>query len=247
MASTSSSDPILFYDIASGPPVRPFAANPWKVRYALNFKRADFATEWVDLSEVASTRKALDADAVRFFGDGEPFYTLPVIKDPATGAVVGDSFDIAVYLDAKYPGGLGLFRGPVGLYAALNAHVDDVFFHGAPLCTGMPLNPATAETSKAEFCRRAGVGTWEELITTGAQRKAIVGAFQARLGETAKLFRFAEGPFLGGREADYADILIGGWLMFMSHASPEWEEIRTWHGGIWGRLHDALEPYRGTW
>ncbi|KAI1180463.1 hypothetical protein F4777DRAFT_530491 [Nemania sp. FL0916] len=248
MASESSSDPILFYDIASGPPVRPFAPNPWKARYALNFKRANFVTEWVDLSEVTSTRKNLGANPVRFFNDGEPFDTLPVIKDTSTHTVVGDSFDIAVYLDKKYPNSPLLFRHSIGLYAAFNAHIDSIFpLAGLLFSHGLPFNPETAEQCKAEFCRRAGGKKWEELTVHGEERRKNLDAFQTALGEAAKYFRFSDGPFIGGKEADYADIIIGGWLMFLSHTVPEWDEIRTWHGGLWGKLHDALEPYRGTW
>ncbi len=248
MASTSSSDPILFYDIASGPPIRPFAPNPWKARYALNFKRANFVTQWVDLSEVTSTRKGLGADPVRFFSDGEPFYTLPVIKDTSTNKVVGDSFDIAVYLDEKYPNGPLLFRHSIGLYAAFNTHIDSIFPMGAVFFSdGFPFNPETAEQCKAEFCRRIGAKSWDALIVRGEERRKAVSAFQAALGEAAKYFRFYDGPFIGGKEADYADIIIGGWLMLLSQTVAEWEEIRTWHGGVWGKLHDALEPYRGTW
>jgi hypothetical protein len=24
----------------------------------------------------------------------------------------------------------------------------------------------------------------------------------------------------------------------------DWERVRGWHGGLWGRVHDALEPLR---
>lgn len=248
MTLTSSSDPIVFYDIASGPPVHPFAPNPWKTRYALNFKRANFVTKWVDLSEITSTRKSLGAEPVRFFSDGEPFYTLPIIKDTSTNVVVGDSFDVAVHLDKKYTDAPSLFRHSIGLYAAFNAHIDSVFPLAAPLfAVGMPFNPETEEECKAEFCRRAGVKTWDELIIRGETRAKVLGAFEVALKEVAKYFRFSDGPFIGGREADYADIIIGGWLMCLNQTVPEWEEIRTWHGGLWGRLHDALELYRGTW
>ncbi|KAI0906776.1 hypothetical protein F4823DRAFT_605627 [Ustulina deusta] len=245
---TSSSDPILFYDIASGPPVRPFAPNPWKARYALNFKRADFVTEWVDVPEVTSTRQSLGLDPVRFFSDGEPFHTLPVIKDTPTNTLVGDSFDIAVYLDKRYPNGPALFRHSIGLYAAFNTHIDSIFPAGGILFSeGFPFNPETEEKSKAEFCRRAGVKTWDELTVRGEERRKVVSAYEVSLGQVAKYFRFSDGPFIGGAEADYADIIIGGWLMLLSQTVAEWEEIRTWHGGVLGKLHDALEPYRGTW
>ncbi|KAJ8119892.1 hypothetical protein ONZ43_g3259 [Nemania bipapillata] len=248
MASTLSSDPIIFYDIASGPPIRPYAPNPWKTRYALNFKRANFVTKWVDLSEVTSTRKSLGADPVRFFGNGEPFYTLPIIKDMSADTIVGDSFDIAVYLDKKYPNSPSLFRHSIGLYAAFNSHIDSIFPIGGRLFSaGQPFNPETEEKTKAELCRRFGAKSWDDFTLRGEERRKAVAAYEVALGEAAKYFRFSDGPFIGGKEADYADIIIGGWLMFLSQTVAEWDEIRIWHGGVWGKLHDALEPYRGTW
>ncbi|KAI2608141.1 uncharacterized protein GGS25DRAFT_262360 [Hypoxylon fragiforme] len=249
MTSTPPPD-ILFYDIASGPPIHPFAPNPWKTRYALNFKRAPFTTHWVELSQVTSTRKRLGLPPVRFFADGEPFYTLPAIQDLSSNSttVVGDSFDIALYLDQKYPSAPLLLRHPPGLYAAFNAHIDSVFPGAAPLCSqSFPFDPATEAQCKAEFCRRAGVQSYEELVVRGEARRPVLDAFKVKSGEAARCCRFEEGPFLGGKEPDYADFVVGGWLMFLSLGVPEWEEIRTWHGGLWGRLHDALEPYRGTW
>ncbi|KAI1120956.1 hypothetical protein F5Y10DRAFT_257363 [Nemania abortiva] len=244
----SSSSPIVFYDIASGPPVRPFAPNPWKTRYALNFKQANFKTEWVDVSDVTSIRKSLGADPVRFFTDGEPFYTLPVIKDTSDGTIVGDSFDIAVYLDKKYPNSPLLFKHSTGLYAAFNAHIDSIFPTGGLLFSaGFPFNPETEAKSKAEFCRRAGVKSWDELNVSGEARRKVVETYEVSLKEVAKCFRFSNGPFIGGAEPDYADIIIGGWCMMLANVVPEWKEIRTWHGGVLGKLHDALESYRGTW
>lgn len=257
-ASSPSPGPIVFYDIASGPPVRPFAPNPWKTRYALNFKRAPFATQWVDLADVTSTRKGLGLGPVRFHDDGEPFYTLPAIRDPGGAAaagdkVVGDSFDIAVYLEQKYPEAPPLFRsrGPpsAGLYASFNAHVDSLFAMGAALAgQTFPFNPATAAQCQAEFCRRLGAGSWDELLVRGEARAGLLRGLEKSLGVAAECFRFSDdGPFVGGKEADYADLIIGGWLMMFSETVPEWGEIRGWHGGVWGRLHDGLAAYRGTW
>ncbi|KAI1820682.1 hypothetical protein F4861DRAFT_49057 [Xylaria intraflava] len=247
MASTEPSDEILFYDIASAPPVRPYAPNTWKVRYALNFKRANFVTQWVDMADVTSTRKSLGVDAVDSFPNGEPYYTLPVIKDTSTNTFLGDSFGIAVYLNRKYQDGPPLFRQPIGLYAAFNARIDSIFTtHRLLFTDGQPLNPETAERTKAELCRRTGK-TWDELTVRGEERRKELSAYQVALGEAAKYFSFSHGPFIGGAEPDYADFIVGGWLMFLSQTVAEWEEIRTWHDGVWGRLHNALEPYRGTW
>ncbi len=50
-----------------------------------------FTTTWVDILDIPEVRKALGCPAVR------------QLDDPASGAVVGDSFDIAEYLDAAFP------------------------------------------------------------------------------------------------------------------------------------------------
>ncbi|KAK7942670.1 uncharacterized protein PG986_011783 [Apiospora aurea] len=260
MAATtpvSSSDPIVFYDIASGPPIRPFAPNPWKTRYALNFKRANFVTQWVDLADVTSTRKSLGAEPVRFHPNGEPFYTLPAIKDPsANDTVVADSFDIAVYLDKKYPDAPSLFRNaalpssssPIGLYASFNAHMDTIFPLGAALgCEDFPFNPATAAQCQAEFCRRIGAQTWDELVVRGGgadQDAGVVADLDGGGGQVLPVLRGALYWGQGGRLCGYhhwrlADDVQPHGARVGGDADVAW--------GVWGRLHDALVPYRGTW
>ena len=111
----------------------------------------------------------------------------------------------------------------------------------------MPLDPATAETSRADFARRAGVARWEDFeIPQGSdKRRKMLGAFEAALGSdlAAWFVRRDEGPFLEGRTPMYADLIVGGWLQMMRNCLPEWEDLRGWHGGLWGRLFDALEEW----
>ncbi|KAI1630876.1 hypothetical protein F4809DRAFT_654459 [Biscogniauxia mediterranea] len=244
----SPQQPLVFYDIASGPPVTGFAPNPWKTRYALNFKGALYRTEWVDLADVAAVRKSLGLAAVRTLPDGEPHYTLPVVRDPGTGALVGDSFDIAVYLDSTYPESPALLPAPgaVGLARAFNAYVDGVFTAATLLFAhGMPLNPATAAATQAEFCRRAGVDGWDALTVRGEARAQMLAALEKALEGLAAAYGRTDGPFLeGGGAPTYADFIVGGWLVTLEVCCAEWEQVRSWQGGIWARLHDALEPYR---
>ncbi|KAI1502968.1 hypothetical protein F5X99DRAFT_377173 [Biscogniauxia marginata] len=243
--TTGGSQPVVLYDIASGPPVTAFAPNPWKARYALNFKGINYRTEWVDLPDVASVRKSLGAKPVRYFDDGEPFYTLPVLKDTSTDALVGDSFDIATYLDKTYPNGHKLFPpSTVSLHVAFNAQVDAIFSANAILfLDGMLLNPETAEASKAEFCRRMRVKHWDELTVRGEERAKTLENLKNGLAELAKVFERTEGPFLEGETPMYADFIVGGWLMMLSKCLAEWDQVSSWQGGIWGKLHEALEPY----
>ncbi|KAJ7782276.1 hypothetical protein DFH07DRAFT_318549 [Mycena maculata] len=238
---------IVFYDIASAPPVRPFAVNPRKTRYALNFKRVHYRTEWVELPDIPSVRQKIGAAPVRtHVRDGSPYYTLPVIHDPSTGAVVGDSFDIALYLDKTYPSDTPLFPpASTAVQAAFNKYVDKFMDPFVVLCLqGLPLNPATAEVSQADFCWRAGVERWDELAIVGDERARLLEQFNAALGgELARWYSYSDGPFMEGENPLYADFVVGGWLGFMSVALPakEWADIQTWQDGLWGRLHRTLQ------
>src|SRR5690349_15659971 len=96
---------LVFYDIKFREPQQQFsgAPNPWKARYALNFKNVDYSSVFVDILDIPTVRKGLGVPAGRKFPDGSDYYTLPVLIDSTTGAKVGDSFDIAVYLQKTYP------------------------------------------------------------------------------------------------------------------------------------------------
>ncbi|KAL1973928.1 hypothetical protein VTN31DRAFT_5488 [Thermomyces dupontii] len=279
MAATTSTDSsdnkiVNFYDIAMRPPVEEHccAPNPWKARLALNVKSIPHKTTWVPLMDIPTVRKGLGLPACRKFLDGSDYYTLPIIQDSSTGAVLGDSFDIAVYLQKTYPdAGAGDLFPPQNLdfgftsppflqiplselnlkeypeYAKFNQDVDGVFsIHQQLSVQGMPFDPARAEECKAEFARRAGVKSYYDLDVVGEQRDKVKESFRNTLAPLAQLFtRDSSGPFILRNRISYADIIVGGWLRMMCKTmlQNEWEELRGWHGGVFGRLHDALEVY----
>ncbi|KAK2755069.1 hypothetical protein FQN54_006597 [Arachnomyces sp. PD_36] len=240
-----SSNPIIFYDIASAPPVVCFAPNPFKTRYALNFKGIPYKTEWVELPNVTKVRKSLGAAANRTHRDGSPFYTLPIIKNPTTGEVVGDSFDIALYLDNLKPDGPSLFPPTtVSLQAAFNVQVDAIFTNYVRLFVhGLPFNPETAEESKATFVQRAGAKSWDELTVTGKEREENLQGLKAALEPIAKLYKLRDGLFLEGDTPIYADMILGSWLECYKVTLKEWDVVQTWHGGLWGKIHQGLQKY----
>ncbi|KZL84863.1 glutathione s-transferase [Colletotrichum incanum] len=274
MPTTSTpSSPIVFYDIATRPPVEKTCCspNPWKTRLALNFKDLPYTTSWVALPDISKVRSSLKVPPCRKFADGTDFFTLPIIEDPATGSLVGDSFDIAVYLQKTYPNsGAGDLFPPQPLdyvfahngilvplsdcresefpeYAKFNMNVDAAFTTHVQLTVqGFPFDPATADATKAEFIRRAGVKCWDDFALVGEQRQKTMESFRNMLGDLAKLFlKDTSGPFLLGTKASYADMIVGAWLRMMRATLPEseWEEVRSWHEGLFGQLHDALEVY----
>ncbi|KAG0211024.1 hypothetical protein BGX28_008594 [Mortierella sp. GBA30] len=273
-APSKPSEAMIFYDIAMRPPIASTCCspNPWKSRLALNFKNIAYSTTWVPLPDIAQVRSALGVDACRKFGDGTNFYTLPILIDSNTNSKIGDSFDIAVYLQTKYPNsGSGNLFPPQELdfvvnhdlalmvplserkesehdeYSRFNTYVDAAFTaHVSLMAHNLPFDPATAEASRAEFVQRAGVNSWDDFEVKGEKREKLKESFRLMLGDLGKLFlRDTSGPFLLGKQASYADLIVGGWLRMMRATLPEneWEEARGWHGGIFGRLHDGLEKY----
>lgn len=270
----TANNPIVFYDIAMRPPVEKTCCspNPWKSRLALNFKGVPYTTTWVPLPEIKNVRSGKGVAATRQFADGTDFYTLPMIEDPAhEGTKVGDSFDIAVYLQRTYPdSGAGNLLpdqpldysvgqelaflipltdrrgGDFDNYAQFNLNVDAAFTAHVPLMAhGMPLDPATAPLTHAEFVRRAGVKSWDDFKVEGEARQKMKDSFRNTLAGLAAYFEKSGGPFVLGAQASYADFIIGGWVQMASRCLPaeEWEEIRGWHGGAWGRFYDALQQY----
>lgn len=269
----SSSEPaVVFYDIASNPPLRTFAANPWKTRLALNYKGVRYRTQWVHLPDIASLRQQLGVSPNRTLPDGEPFHTLPVVQDTDTGKLLGDSFEIALYLDSAYPDGPTLLRPfTTGLTAAFNARVDGIFTKYAILCSQMPFDPKVEQEVMAIFAKRAGAMS-VDMSLSDEQREQMFFAFENDLGELAKSYRHTGGttdyfwraggtektqrqhappgreeggPFLDGSEPAYADFIVGAWLKMFEAAMPEegWQRVRKWQGGHWGRLVDALSKW----
>ncbi|KAK2806676.1 hypothetical protein FQN51_006644 [Onygenales sp. PD_10] len=278
-SSTSTTVPIItFYDLALAPPVieSSCSPNPWKNRYALNFKNIPYKTTWVPLLDISSVRGAFDIPPSRRFADGSPYPTLPMLSDPATGRIVGDSFEIAAYLQEQYPSeGAGdlfpvqeldyVFGGElvdlyapisvaetagdddnVAAYVRFNTNVDAAFTaHTQLMIKGLPFDPAVAEECKELFSRRIGV-PWDALVVSGEKREELLRSFEEALGGLAKLYeRDVSGPFLLGSRPSYADFIVGGWLRIGWGTLPreEWEALKGWHGGVFGRLYEALKVF----
>ncbi|KAF4452102.1 hypothetical protein F53441_5035 [Fusarium austroafricanum] len=254
----SADNKIVLYDITSRPPVEKtvFSPNPWKSRLALNFKGVPYSTSWTTLPDITKVRSSLKVPACRTFADGKDFYTLPMIHDLATGSLVGDSFDIALYLQKTYPssGGGDLFppqtldydfshsndflvplsdssESEFSQYTKFNRHIDALFTTHVQLgLGGMPFDPASEEETKAEFLRRAGLKQWDDFALVGEAREKMLQSFEEKLGGLAKLFdKDTSRPFLLGEKVSYADMIVALYYIFRSNRPH-----RDW------TLHQAL-------
>jgi hypothetical protein len=72
-------------------------------RFNLIYKHISFETVWVPFADIESVSKEHGFPPTSTAPDGSAVYTLPAIRDQETGKALSDSFEIAKYLDERYP------------------------------------------------------------------------------------------------------------------------------------------------
>eukprot|EP01087_Luapelamoeba_hula_P009060 TRINITY_DN2313_c0_g1_i2.p1 TRINITY_DN2313_c0_g1~~TRINITY_DN2313_c0_g1_i2.p1 ORF type:complete len:287 (+),score=50.59 TRINITY_DN2313_c0_g1_i2:60-920(+) len=215
--STSGTD-VVFYDIAFRQPAQQFscAPNPWKARYALNFKKIRYTTRFVDMLEITHLRKdVLQVPASRRYASGDDFYTLPVLTDKSTDAKLGDSFDIAVYLHKTYPNsgdGGNLFpeqkldftcayelakfvplsdredadEGIYREYAQFNTNVDSAFTNHVPLWGSNMCFDESREEAIRARFCERAGIPWEAMAVRGEARARMLESMHETMGRLAQ-------------------------------------------------------------
>ncbi|KAJ6608977.1 hypothetical protein B0H10DRAFT_2065911 [Mycena sp. CBHHK59/15] len=231
---------IVFYDIPSKLPDKAWSPNTWKTRYALNYKGIPYKTVWLEYPQIEPVSRELGAAPTSNKPDGRPHYTLPMIHDPRTGAVVSDSAKIAAYLDKTYPD-----TPPV--LPASTAGFYRVFEDAAlPLLAPLILNPVSEE-----YFRRTREETFgkklEELVPKG---DAHTEAWQKVKDTFAKLDGWIrangeDSKYIMGDTLCFADIWMASYVLWISMVRPDlWKEVKLWNGGRWERLLKDTEKYQ---
>ncbi|KAH8090983.1 hypothetical protein BXZ70DRAFT_1002005 [Cristinia sonorae] len=247
------SSEIVFYDIpGKSDETKAWSPNTWNIRYALNYKGLKYRTEWVEFPHIESVCKKIGAPATGTKADGvTPYYTLPVIFDPATNTAVADATTIADYLDKTYPSKLLFPPGTRGLFGAFDALSSSIVMSPLFLLVVLPtchvLNPISFEYFYST--RTTLLGTLEEVAPDGAEKtEKLWNELEAGLAKTASWFK-ANGntPFITGDAPSYADIQIAGRLVWAKVVwgkdSKNWSRLRDLDGGRWGKFLDQFDKY----
>ena len=206
-------------------------------------------TEWIEYPDIAGLYPKLGIEATSRRANGDPYYTLPVIHDPNTGATISESFAIAQYLDKTYPQTPVLIpKGTAAFHAAfirwygfnVSNHVHDIAV--AAVCKILP-------ERSAEFFR-----TTRE-ANHGKKLEDVLGDTEWQAAETGftQLNKFLSANGAGadelvmGDQVSFADIQIASTLMWVKRSlgenSEEWKRVSGWNGGKWKRIVDRLSPY----
>lgn len=220
---------ILLYDLVGSDPARPFSPHCWKVAFALAHKGLAFQSVPTPFTAV----KGVEAGAVG---------TVPVIRDGER--IVGDSFDIALYLEETYPDRPSLFGGEGGKAAArfverwsqLTVHP----FLGAAVL--MDIHDCLDPADQVHFRKTREARFGKPLEEVPADRDARLEAFRAGLEPLRSMLTFQ--PFIGGDAPLFSDYIVASAFQWARVVSPygalsDDDPVAAWFGrclDLHGRL-----------
>ncbi|PBK60645.1 hypothetical protein ARMSODRAFT_922014 [Armillaria solidipes] len=245
---------LTLYDIPSTLPSKAWSPNIYKVRYVLNYKGLPHRTEWVEFPHIEELYKRLGAQASATKPDGvTPHYTLPLLHDHSTGALVSDSAAIARYLDRTYPETPSVIpKGTDALHYAFNEALLSHFRVAALWRLTLAkansiLNPVSEEYyRKAREAGLLGGKRLEDVVPKGEEREREWEKLEEVFGKVDAWYG-KEDMYVMGDVVSYADFTVSAWVMWFrtlfGEDSEEWKDVSAWHGGRWGTLVKDLEKY----
>jgi glutathione S-transferase len=200
---------ITLHELALSGDIRP-SPYCWRAKYALEHKGLEYNISASSFSGIAGIA-----------GGGQKTVPVLEITDTADPRVVGDSWEIANFLEETYPDKPSLFGGEQGRSFAF-------FFQNWSLLTlHLPLMKAilldivdrVLPEEKEQFrqVREQRVGMTLEEIASGTVEQRV-GAVRAALEPARAVLRTQ--PFLSGAAPRYADYILAGQLHWPREASP---------------------------
>ncbi|TFY64401.1 hypothetical protein EVG20_g5956 [Dentipellis fragilis] len=242
--------PLILYDIPSTTPEKAWSPNLWKARLALNAKGIPYRTVWVEYPDIADLCKRIGAEHTGMRPNG-PHYTLPVVQDPNTGAIVSDSFKIAQYLDKTYPDTIRLVPDGTAAFQAMFVETTTykVMFlmYKTFLEKIVPLlNPRSSEYFRRTREAFFGVKI-EEVAPPGPARDETWKEMLDGLSLVTKWEAEGKGIFMMGETVSFADIVMLAllhWVKIMEGVeSKEWKDVMGTDDGRWAKFYQALEKW----
>ncbi|KAF8917269.1 hypothetical protein CPB85DRAFT_1215425 [Mucidula mucida] len=234
---------ITLYDLPSTLPGNAWSPSTWIVRYALNIKNIPHKTQWVNYPEIEPICKEIGAAPTGVRPDGSPRYTVPVIRDDATGAVISESVVIIEYLDKTYPDTPTLLPpGTKALHLAFRAAAANQI----PPLRQFIITPSYYQMTlpnRAYYDKQLAGAAPESLLPKEEQKVVEWAKAQEALGKIGAWIE-PKDKYVMGDKISYADLLTAAFLRWtrvsLGEDSQEWKDITSWHDGRWGRLMGEL-------
>jgi glutathione S-transferase len=210
---------ITLYELAAADRNVRFSPHCWKSRLALLHKQLRYQSEPVWFTEkekIAMSNQGL----------------LPVITNGDD--VIHDSWDIAEYLENKYPDAPSLFadESTKSKAKAFNQWVSTVLSRHVPGIILIDIFNAIPEQDKAYFRSTREEKIGDTLENFGSNPEKHTAAFREALGEVRGLL--ADNDYLGGASPDYHDICLLSTFLWIATVSDvaflaEDDVLNTWY------------------
>lgn len=208
-------------------------------------------TEWVEYPDIEDLYKKLGIPAVDKSNDGSPYYTLPIIHDPATNAIIADSYSIAKYLDETYPDTPVLLpKETLAFHEAFQTawwRIQGAIFTVVVYPVWSVLPPRSQEFFRTT--REKPRGKQLEDICEESDWKTAERAF-SMVGEWLDKNEEGKRDLVMGDRICFADLTILGALLWIysSHGaeSEGWKRVSGWNDGRWQAMVERAEKYHAT-
>ena len=196
----------LLYSLCGADPECRFSPHVWKTILSLSHKGLDFQEVPTPFTAIKSV-------------EGGFSQTIPVIND--NGQLVRDSFDIALYLEDRYPDAPTLFGGDGGktISRAIEGYSQFIIQPALIKIVVKDIHDLLAPGDQAYFrnSREARLGRTLEAVDSAAGEE--LAAFPAKLQPIRHTLKFQ--PYLGGDSPLFADYILFGALQWARVVSPK--------------------------
>ncbi|KAI0301590.1 hypothetical protein B0F90DRAFT_1810099 [Multifurca ochricompacta] len=190
-----------------------------------------FNVVWIEYPDIATEMKRLGA-AHTDYRDGEPLYTVPVIHDGSTGAIISDSIKIAAYLDRAF----------IAQFVTSRLRLPSLRLVVAQIPSR--LNPRSSEYFRITREKMFGKSLWE-VAGPREQRAELLHELLHALQDLGTWV--GEDEFLGGKNVCFADVVVAAnfkWLrVLLDEGGEDWKQIEEFQGGRWGKYVKSFEKW----
>ncbi|KAF9562103.1 hypothetical protein CPC08DRAFT_706987 [Agrocybe pediades] len=230
----------------------PISLNTWRVRLALNYKKLEYSTQWVESSAIEATCRSIGLPPTGTKRDGSPHYTLPAIIDrtnPDRPVLLSDSIPILEYLDKTYPDTELFPKHTRSFQSLFMQFVMPKLMAVAPdLVVGALLRSKTPN-EQPHYRRRmeAAYGKpFEDLEKRGPEREAVYRSLEQTFTSLkTAMDKNEDGEFLSGGQVLAIDLVFAAYLIWLQRLSPDeiWPRIVSWDNGRWERYLDNFKDW----
>lgn len=194
----------ILYSLCAADKRRHYSPHVWKIIMSLKHKGLDAEVRPVSFAEISQIE------------DGS-YKSVPVFND--NGHIEGDSFEIAVHLEQRYPELPSLFGGPGGLAMArfVESFSQTVIHPPVSLIAALDMHALMSPEDQAYFRAAREKRFGKTLEEASANRDVELASLPEKFAPVRSVL--AKQPWIGGEQPLFADYILFGVL--------QWARITT--------------------